>query len=169
MTATNHALTGAVVALVLKKPELAIPAAFASHFVVDLIPHYNPSGLTKDKFKSYSDSWKRKMRMRSFRIIFASDMLLFGAILIILPLLISGGRISAWTIFFSSLAAASPDFDGGIKYLRSLFFPRRKSKENNGWFTKFHIRLQWMERPWGIYVELAWCTLMIVLISQLRP
>lgn len=41
MTATNHALTGAVIALAINEPWLAIPLAFLSHFAIDAIPHWD--------------------------------------------------------------------------------------------------------------------------------
>lgn len=40
MIATNHALTGAAIAVVIKQPILAIPLAFVSHFICDAIPHF---------------------------------------------------------------------------------------------------------------------------------
>ena len=38
MTATNHALTGAIIGLVIGEPVLAIALAFASHFICDALP-----------------------------------------------------------------------------------------------------------------------------------
>ena len=40
MTTTAHALTGAAIAVVIKKPKLAIPLAFLSHFACDALPHF---------------------------------------------------------------------------------------------------------------------------------
>ena len=37
-----HALTGGVIAYEIGNPALSLPLAFASHFVVDLLPHWNP-------------------------------------------------------------------------------------------------------------------------------
>jgi hypothetical protein len=39
MTLTNHLLTGAAIAKLLPSP-VAIPIAFASHFVLDALPHF---------------------------------------------------------------------------------------------------------------------------------
>jgi hypothetical protein len=39
MTATNHAVTGAVIGLLVGGPLIALPAAFLSHFVCDALPH----------------------------------------------------------------------------------------------------------------------------------
>lgn len=40
MTGFNHGMTGAVIALSVKRPELALPLSFISHYAADLIPHY---------------------------------------------------------------------------------------------------------------------------------
>lgn len=165
MTATNHALTGAVIALVLKKPELAIPLAFASHFVLDAIPHYNPPQVNKQTFKNYDDSWRRKFSKPLFLYIFAGDMLLLSLILLSLPFVDLDG-VSGWTVFFSSLAAASPDFIGGRFVIYKLVGYKPKTIKNS-LFTKFHIWVQWMERPWGIIVEFLWFGLMFGLIHNL--
>jgi len=163
MTATNHALTGALIAVVVKKPELAIPLAFLSHFMLDLIPHYNPPGVTRDSVANNLAGWSEKMKSRTFRFIFAADMFLFLAALVMVPLVAPAG-VSAWTVFLSALAAASPDFFGGFKYLVNLMFGAGSQAKTEGRLANFHLGLQWMERPWGIYVESAWAVLIISLL-----
>lgn len=37
-----HALTGGVIAYKIGNPALSLPLAFVSHFVLDLLPHWNP-------------------------------------------------------------------------------------------------------------------------------
>src|SRR5437868_4335098 len=41
MTWLNHAATGALIAVVIKNPAVALPAAFLSHFVIDILPHWD--------------------------------------------------------------------------------------------------------------------------------
>lgn len=43
MVEIPHVLVGAAIAAKVGNPALALPLAFASHFVLDLIPHKNPS------------------------------------------------------------------------------------------------------------------------------
>ena len=40
MTATNHALSGALIGLAVMQPILALPLAFVSHFMLDAVPHF---------------------------------------------------------------------------------------------------------------------------------
>lgn len=166
MTATNHALTGAAIAMLIKRPELAIPMAFLSHFALDAIPHYNPPAMTKKQFKNYEDAWAKKLHNKTFLVIFPLDMLLFLGVLIITPLL-APAHVSPLTVFFSAIAAASPDFDGGLKFLLRHFGLMRKKAREAGQFSRFHIWLQWMERPWGIYVEMGWLAFVLWSVSKL--
>ncbi len=43
-----HAAAGGLIAYKIGSPVLSLPLAFASHFLLDLLPHWNPS-LTKEK------------------------------------------------------------------------------------------------------------------------
>ena len=50
MLETPHALLGAAIAVKLGNPALSIPLAFASHFILERVPHWNPH-LTKETAK----------------------------------------------------------------------------------------------------------------------
>lgn len=41
MTATAHALVGAAIAVKIANPVVALPLAFVSHFVFDMLPHWD--------------------------------------------------------------------------------------------------------------------------------
>ncbi|HUD04430.1 MAG TPA: hypothetical protein VMR59_00375 [Patescibacteria group bacterium] len=41
MTATGHALIGTIIAAKIGNPALAIPIAFASHYLADTVPHWD--------------------------------------------------------------------------------------------------------------------------------
>lgn len=163
MTATNHALTGAVIALAIDKPLLAIPLALLSHFALDIIPHYNPPGVTNQGYVSHTESWRKKMRIPSFRYLFALDMLLFISGLILIPWW--GSDVTApWVIFTCMIAGAAPDFTGGIEY---LYFLATGKKIGASRLDKWHAWLQWRERPWGIWVELIYFLIILEVIHNL--
>lgn len=42
MLETPHVFVGAAIATIIPNPFIAIPLAFASHFVMELVPHWNP-------------------------------------------------------------------------------------------------------------------------------
>ena len=49
MLETPHVVVGAAIAVKVGRPELAIPLALISHFILDHIPHWNPSFFTETK------------------------------------------------------------------------------------------------------------------------
>src|SRR5690349_19130048 len=92
MTATNHVLTGALIAVVVHNPVVALPAAFLSHFVLDAIPHYGNK--------------KLKIDSSGYRTLLVSDMSLaayFLAFLLIVQ------PPYAWLAVACGILAASPD------------------------------------------------------------
>ncbi len=44
-----HAIVGAAIATAIPNPLISLPLAFASHFVLDLVPHWNPHIYTEIK------------------------------------------------------------------------------------------------------------------------
>lgn len=153
MTATNHALTGAVVALVIQEPILAIPLAFLSHFAVDYIPHF-----------SFKDS---DMFKRNFNTLLISDALmcifLVGLTYLFIP--------EMWLVVSVCMfVATSPDL--------FWIYPRLYKEKikglprNDGAFSAWHSGIQSRSHNRfarrGIRNELLWSALMITLIIVLK-
>ena len=135
MTATNHGLFGAVLAVSLHKyPAVALVLAPLSHFLLDAIPHFGDS----------------KMRLRSkkfIRILVADGTLAVASTLAV-----------AWfwpdialLVVACAFLAASPD----LMWLKYQFLnpvPRKR------WplVARFHSRIQWSQTPPGALVEVVW-------------
>ena len=81
---TNHMVTGAVIALVVKQPALALPLAFLSHFVLDALPHYGERG-------------EEQMFSRLTRAVIVTDLVVAGSFW--LWLLVSGQYLPAAAAF----------------------------------------------------------------------
>jgi len=150
MTATNHALTGAVVALAIKQPILAIPLALASHFVIDMIPHFD-AGLGRSAIA---------------KIVVAIDCLLAGSLTVLLSIFFHTD-ISGWLLFACMAIAMSPDLVWGWRYYKLRDFKKIIS-EPMSLFSRYHQKIQWSETPKGILVEIPWLITMAVLINTLR-
>ena len=59
MLETPHVAVGAAIAVAIPNPFIAIPLAFASHFVLDIVPHWNPHSYTEvQKFGKISVNTK---------------------------------------------------------------------------------------------------------------
>lgn len=136
MRAINHALTGAVIGLTVPNPAVAAVAAVASHFVLDVIPHYGTG--KRDEIRSRSFGW----------------LLVVDAILcFILVLLLAGFAGSNWWVAaLCAFLAAAPDFASVNRYKHAV----RRTYWEPGWFTKFATTIQWFERPLGAIVEAVW-------------
>lgn len=142
MLLTNHSLTGVVLGLSIDDPVILVPAAVASHLVLDSTPHF----------------WIREKGLRSLRgfVIGSVD---FGMSLVVVTtaLIIFPGR--RWQIALGWFGAVFPD----LLYLPEIFLKKRIS----GKFGDFHKWVQWSETLWpGILTEVVWATLMLVIILR---
>ena len=153
MTSTNHVVTGAVIALAVKQPGLAIPLAFASHFVMDAIQH----------FGIYEDDVLRRNKSRVFRTALSIDVPTATALVFLLPHL-AASQVAWWIVFTSMVAAVAPDFQWVVRFIREV---RTKQWTQGGRFTRFHQGIQWFEHPVGLIPELMWLGVMSLLFERL--
>lgn len=135
MTATNHTVTGALLATLLPNPLFVLPIAILSHFALDGLPHFG---------------YKAKLNAPSFSYMLAADFGIASAFLMYLLLL----QPDHWPLLvIAGICAASPDLMWFPKYLRALL--NKPDKPLNK-IQKFHSWIQWSQHPWGISVEIAW-------------
>jgi hypothetical protein len=139
MIALNHVLTGTAIAFVVKRPELAIPLAFLSHFVIDAIPHYE-----------YGEPGTRQ-----FWFSWILDAIATTAALVFLCM---HAPDQAWLIIASGVSAELPDVFWVYCYARGL---------HKKWFFAFHKRVQWSETKIGIIPELLYTALIVYANSKL--
>jgi len=138
MTATNHALTGATIGLLVGQPWIALPVALLSHFVCDAIPHFGVAD---------PQVLKRRWFSRLLGIDAASCVALVAVLAFIHPL--------HWVLAaVCAFAATSPDLMWIKKYLRAR--RARPAAPERSLLLRFHSRIQWFERPIGAVVEVAW-------------
>jgi hypothetical protein len=151
VTATNHALTGAIIGLVAGRPLIALPAALVSHFVCDAIPHWTPD-VPDDK----------RLRSNSFRNYLIAEASLCFLLVVILAL----ARPENWLLAcFCAFLATSPDLLWIPRYVKTL----RGQKYRANLYEKFAQGIQWFTRPIGAVVEIGWfAAALIILIPFLR-
>lgn len=144
MIGFNHGLTGGLIAYAFPLP-LAIPLAFASHFLLDLLPHY---GIPHNK-RDRSIFWK---------VFFIIDALAT------LGLAIFAIANNHYAMFLGGLAATMPDYLWVGHVIRTGSFDLRSGGNK---FTKWHMKIQWFERPWGLWIELP-LAIMLFYIVMIR-
>ncbi|MDB5184568.1 MAG: hypothetical protein JWN38_376 [Candidatus Saccharibacteria bacterium] len=146
MTATNHAITGALIGLAVGNPWLAVPLAVASHFACDAIPHFAKGADT------ITSKWFVKL--------LAVEALLCFLLVVFLAV----NRPEHWWVgAVCAFSAAAPDFMWINKFRRA-----RKGQDfitNRNWLLRFHGRIQWFERPIGAVVEVVWAAAGLTLLT----
>lgn len=149
MTGLNHAATGALVAAAINRPILSLPAALLSHFVIDVIPHWNykvPGGI--------------KGRQK----VMVLDLFLSLGLLVILALTVNA---QPWVVFVGGLLAISPDTMWMRFFITGKVDFAGKPGSLINRVRKFHLWIQISETRWGILVEAVWLALTLWLIYQL--
>jgi hypothetical protein len=151
MTGLNHAATGALVAVAIHNPVVALPAALLSHFLIDAIPHWN---------------YQVPKQIARRQVIMLADLTLSLALLLLLALTVDA---NPYLIIAGGLLGIMPD----MMWLR-FFISGRPSvhgspKRMINRLRRFHFWIQWSETSWGFFVELCWLPIMLDLIYQLHP
>lgn len=144
MTATSHALTGALIATVIRQPILAIPLSFLSHFVCDSLPHLGINMKFGDK------------AMVRWLVIDGSFAALFALSLILL------GVNNPVLLATCGFAAMSPDLFWLYHGLKG------RKPESYGRFTKFHAAIQKYESVPGVAVDIIWSVGAFLLILRFQ-
>ena len=142
MTATAHALIGASLAVKVANPALGIPLAIVSHFVADLIPHWD-AGTNHKK--------KTKMRL----IVEATLDVLLGFALVFL---LFRNQANPTYLFIMVISAQLPDW---LKTPSDIF---GFSVPPFSWIDWLSHKTQWrLQLPWGLVTQLIVVGLVVYL------
>lgn len=136
MTATSHATIGALIAASIKRPEVALPLAFFSHFVADAIPHYGFAG---------HGGFGPALKHKSGKWVGITDPIF---LISLMTLLLHLG--ASWYVFVAAILACTPDIEWFFAF---LFYERKGKKPPRSPIANFHTVIQWCERPWGYITE----------------
>jgi hypothetical protein len=148
MTATNHALTGALIGVSVNNPVLAVALAFASHFLLDALPHFGDD----------DQRLKLVLNGRLFQTILVSDMVLC----VLLASVFAVAQPANWfVIVLCAFMATSPDFAWFPDYLAAV---RHKRKPTHGPLRRFASKIQWSQTLPGAIPELFWAAAMVSLL-----
>jgi hypothetical protein len=146
MTVANHALVGASIALAIHQPLLALPLAFGSHFVLDALPHLG----FEVKGMGYAFRQKKFWALEVFDLI--------GLVILLLTF-----NFAVWTTAVAALLAISPDFEWLSREFLEKYWGKKFASTA---FNRFHKKVQWCERSWGIYVEIGFFVVVYLLARK---
>jgi hypothetical protein len=146
MNVSNHVLVGSGIALAIHHPIAALPLAAASHFILDILPHfgYHRGG--------YQEVFKH-------RLTYIAVLLDIIGVMILLFTIVTMN----WLVFTAGVIAALPDTVWLNRYFR---YERKEKPLDETWLTRMHDRIQWGERPWGLLIEIVFFVSVFVLISS---
>lgn len=135
MTATNHYLTGVAIATIVPNPIIALPLAFISHFILDVLPHFGD--------KDY------RQKLPKFYWIWRIDFVILCGFLIWTFMSLP------WWFMLAGFLGTSPD----LAWVYRFQFLEKQGKYHEpkmNWFNQFHAHIQKFERSWGIYLEVIY-------------
>ena len=141
MTATAHALIGASLAVKVVNPYLGIPIAILSHFVADLIPHWDAGTNHRDK------------SLTRLKIEASLDVLLGFALVFI----IFRNLTNPVYLFSMVIAAQLPDWLEAPSWLFGIKIPPFSWLDWLG--HKLQARLQF---PWGLVTQVVVVGLLVI-------
>ncbi|HUC95527.1 MAG TPA: hypothetical protein VMR76_01035 [Candidatus Saccharimonadia bacterium] len=147
MTISNHVLVASLIAVTIKEPALVLPLAFLSHYVLDALPHYGYPG-----HGGYGEAFKHKATfiMESFNFI--------GIIILLFTI-----HFSVWVVTAAIILSILPDIEWPYRY---IFFERKSLKPPDTITARFHQKIQWCERWWGIYSEVGFFIIFYIIFLK---
>lgn len=148
MTATAHALIGASLAVKIVNPVIGIPLAILSHFIADLIPHWDEG-----------TNHERKTLLR-LRLEATADVLLGFALVF---LIFRNFSLTNPIYLFSMVIAAQlPDWLETPSWMFGLKVPPFSWMD---WLS--HNLQSRMQLPWGLVTQVV--TVVIVVLLAISP
>lgn len=135
MIALNHVLAGTAIGLAVRRPELAAPVAFLSHFVLDASPHY-----------IYG-----KFGTKRFVYTWIADAVLSAAALAAIAL---AAPELAFATIVGGVFAELPD----VFWVHYHMHGKPKH-----WFYELHTKIQWSQTERGLFYELGYLVLLVAL------
>jgi hypothetical protein len=155
VTTANHVATGAVIALAISNPVVAITLSFLSHFVLDAIPHFGPP-LPKDVFE--------RNRQWSFKLMLV---LSIGITIFLVPYVYTTlhGVVSLGLLTACIIAANLPDAVRVPRFIQEITTHEEKPL---GRFSAFHVRIQNDSIVLGAFDEIVWFIAMLILMIQFK-
>ncbi len=146
MTTTNHAITGAFIATLIKQPLLAMPLSFLSHFICDALPHFDVN---------FKFGTKGMYQYLFFDGVFA---------LLAAAFLLWQGVDNPALLAICGFAAMSPD----LLWLYYGLEGRLGKYDSYGPVAKLHHVIQWSATKLGIIPEIVWAALFLTLTLKLQ-
>lgn len=158
MTATAHALVSGAIAVAIHNPILAYPLSFASHFLMDAIPHWD-----------IGTNWRNRTKLVTGSIAILDTILGFS-----LAYFLFSGKADEQVLLLSMVFGNLPDWMEAPYY---IFFANpngEKPTRHSSFWNKLTYRIYKTENilhtkaqfPFGIYTQIATVLFFLVLLTH---
>lgn len=148
MTATGHALIGTLIAAKFNNPYIALPLSFASHFVADMIPHWD-SGT----------HWRKKTPERLILESIWDVLIGFGLSFILYTIILQ--QYNYLLLFATIVSSQLLDWMSAPYFLFHIKDP--VSRFTSKIQTSINSRL---DKPWGIVTQIATVVILYVVLFR---
>lgn len=137
MTATGHALVGTIIAARFENPVLAVVLSLFSHFLCDILPHW-------DSGTNITKKTKKRLLIEAVFDVLISILLSFIVFSII-------SNSQNYTLLYLSVFAAQfPDWFSAPYFVLHINFSPFK------WMDDFQLKLHnKLDKPWGIVTQVT--------------
>jgi hypothetical protein len=159
MTSTAHALVAGAIVAAVPNPEISLPLAFLSHFIMDAVPHWD-----------FGTNWRSRSKSITGAIAIGDTILGFTV-----AYFLFGGKVSLPMLIAAVVLGNLADWLEAPYY---IFFARKQSKTNGitkrtGFWEKltykiykteniFHNKTEW---PLGIVTQIGTVAFFLLLLS----
>lgn len=137
MTATAHAVIGTVIAAKIGNPFLAVPLAFASHFLADMFPHWDLGTHRREKTRI-------RFFLEACTDLVLSFLVTYTMVVFLFP------QSDIFYTYFIVLVSQSPDWLMAPYLFFKIKFPLFKFA-----YTIQHKLNYRLDKPWGIINQAA--------------
>ncbi len=150
MTAVNHSIMGSIIMVSVANPVIGLPLAFASHFILDALPHFGAHTVAKPGNKEFNS-------------ILQTDAFLTACFLIIGTFAGYRAGLPLWLVPVGGTLGWIPDVMWYKHYQNDI------NGEDKHWdiVRKAHKKIQRYELSWGWIVESVWFIASVALLSRL--
>ncbi len=160
MTATAHALVAAAIVATVPNPAISLPLAFASHFIMDVIPHWD-----------FGTNWRGRSKTFTGAIAILDTIIGFTV-----AYFLFSGKVATPLLFAAVTLGNLPDWMEAPYY---IFFASQKKDtldEKASFWEKLTYRIYKIENvfhtkaqfPFGVITQVATVIFFYALLSPFR-
>ncbi len=158
MTATAHALVCGAIAAAIPDPIVALPLAFASHFLKDAVPHWD-----------IGTNWRSRSKTKTGAIAIFDTIIGFT-----LTYFLFGGKVDFGVLLAAMALGNLPDWLEAPYYIFFAAQDKKKPSKHAMYWEKLTYRIYKWENifhakatfPFGVYTQVATVLFFLILLNR---